>query len=499
MPRDSSVNNHSPRVLVVDDEKVIREILADFLSLEGFFVETAQDGLSALEKLAQESFDMVISDLKMPNLGGLELLERIKNNYENVLTVIMTGFGTVETAIEAMKKGAYDYILKPFNVEEVIHIVHRGLETQRLISENIRLREIVSLQELSLELQTTLSLTEVIDSTLAKCITNVGCAVATLYLKDEESGEFREGGTLVHADAPPGADPGTLNIEEVLAALTKQDFILEHGEEATRPYFEQPPENLSSFMCIPLVIRQKQFGLLALCSFHFDVRFTEGQRKMFSMLASRAAAAIDNANLYNNLQQTFQQTIQGLARAIEAMDKYTAGHSDRVMVYARITAEAMGEPQEQVELLLQAGALHDIGKLGCHANLNKPGKLTNEEYGIFKEHPTYGEAILKPISFLHPIIPGVLLHHERWDGKGYPKGYKGEEIPKVPRILAVADAYDAMTSNRAYRRALKHDVAIREIQRCSGTQFDPQIVDAFLAAIEKHRENCRDSGQPYPE
>jgi response regulator RpfG family c-di-GMP phosphodiesterase len=499
MARDSSVTSSTPRVLVVDDEKVIREILADFLSLEGFFVATAPDGMSALEHLAQESFDMVISDLKMPNLGGLELLEQIKQNHENVLTVIMTGFGTVETAIEAMKKGAYDYILKPFNVEEVIHIVHRGLETQRLISENIRLREIVSLQELSLELQATLSLKEVIDSTLAKCVATVGCALATIYQRDEESDEFLEAGSLVNPDAPPGSNTGDLNVDAVLNQLDEQDFILAHGENATNYYFLSPPENLVSLMCVPLVVRGNLIGLLVLNSFTFDVHFTEGQRKMFSMLASRAAAAIDNARLYNDLQRTFRQTIQGLARAIEAMDKYTAGHSDRVTVYARITAEQLGEPKDQVDLVVQAGALHDIGKLGCHANLNKTGKLTSEEYGIFKEHPSFGKEIIEPITFLHPIIPGVHLHHERWDGKGYPLGLKKQEIPKVARILAVADAYDAMTSNRAYRRALKHEVAVEELKRCSRTQFDPEVVFAFLTAVEAYRRKRLASGKAVPE
>jgi response regulator RpfG family c-di-GMP phosphodiesterase len=499
MDRDPSLTSPAPRVLVVDDEKVIREILADFLSLEGFSVAVAPDGLSALERLGQESFDMVISDLKMPNIGGLELLEQIKIHHENVLTVIMTGFGTVETAIEAMKKGAYDYILKPFNVEEVIHIVHRGLETQRLISENIRLREIVSLQELSLELQATLSLKEVIDSTLAKCLSTAGCAIVAICVLNEKTGKYEEGGRILQPDSPETQGPGVLNFETVISEFKEKNFILANSTHSVGRFFVEPPIDLTSFMCIPLVVRQNYIGVLSLYSFDFDVRFTEGQRKTFSMLGSRAAAAIDNAMLFNNLQQTFRQTIQGLARAIEAMDKYTAGHSDRVMVYARITAEELGETHEQVELLIQAGALHDIGKLGCHANLNKAGKLTREEYGIFKAHPSYGKEIIEPISFLHPIIPGVHLHHERWDGKGYPLGLEGDQIPKMARILAVADAYDAMTSNRAYRRALTHDVAITEIQRCSGTQFDPTIVDAFHKAVEKYRDECKSLGKPYPE
>jgi HD-GYP domain-containing protein (c-di-GMP phosphodiesterase class II) len=304
---------------------------------------------------------------------------------------------------------------------------------------------------------------------------------------------------LVHPDAPPGSNPGTLDFDEVLKEFEQKNFVLVHGQSNADRFFVTPPKDLVSLMCIPLVVRTKYIGILALYSYIYDVRFTEGQRKMFSMLGSRTAAAIDNAMLFSNLQQTFRQTIQGLARAIEAMDKYTAGHSDRVMVYARITAEEMGESDEQIALVVQAGALHDIGKLGCHANLNKAGKLTPEEYGIFKAHPSYGKEIVEPISFLHPIIPGVHLHHERWDGKGYPLGLKKEEIPKIARILAVADAYDAMTSNRAYRRALTHDVAVKELTRCSGTQFDPNIVEAFLSAIEKYRQDCDKLGKPYPE
>lgn len=495
--RDSTIVDVNPRVLVVDDEKVIREILADFLSLEGFAVATAADGVAALDQLENGQFDMVISDLKMPNMGGLELLEEIQTNHENVLTVIMTGFGTVETAIEAMKKGAYDYILKPFKVEEVVHIVYRGIEKQRLKSENIRLREIISLYELSEQLQATLSLKEVIDSTLASCVENVGATLVVFYLLNEETGRFEESGHAVHPDTPPGAESGSLNFDRISEELDENRPVLAHGTAALE-YFLSPPRDISSFMCIPLVIRQRNLGLLAFLSFTTDTLFTEGQRKLFSMLGSRAAAAVDNALLFHNLQQTFRQTIQGLARAIEAMDKYTAGHSDRVTVYSRITAEELGEPAMRVELITQAAMLHDIGKLGCHANLNKPEKLTAEEYEIFKLHPSYGKEIIEPITFLRPIIPGVHLHHERWDGKGYPLGLKEESIPRMARILAVSDSYDAMTSSRAYRRALSHTVAINELRRCSGSQFDPKIVDAFIAAVERHRKDCREHGIPYP-
>jgi HD-GYP domain-containing protein (c-di-GMP phosphodiesterase class II) len=252
-------------------------------------------------------------------------------------------------------------------------------------------------------------------------------------------------------------------------------------------------------MCVPLVTRQKNIGFIAAIYVTRDARPNEGQLRLISMLGSRAAAAVDNAILFGKQQQTFRQTIQALARALEAMDKYTAGHSDRVTTYARIAATQLGETPDRVELITQAGMLHDIGKLGCHANLNKAGKLTDEEYEIFKQHPSFGKEILAPISFLRPLIPGVHLHHEHWDGSGYPLGLEGEAIPVMARILAVADAYDAMTSNRAYRQALRHSVALAEIKRCSSTQFDPFVVDAFCVALDSYRKECQARGIPVPD
>src|SRR5262245_18928023 len=157
----SPPQDDSPRVLVVDDEKVIREILSDFLTMEGYVVRAVEDGAAALKELRLRPYDLVISDLKMPNVGGLELLEKIADENLNVLTVIMTGFGTVETAIEAMKKGAFDYILKPFKVEEVVHVVQRGLDRQRLQAENIRLREALSIYRVSEAIATSLELAKV--------------------------------------------------------------------------------------------------------------------------------------------------------------------------------------------------------------------------------------------------------------------------------------------------------------------------------------------------
>jgi len=495
--RDSDIDfEEVPKILVVDDESIIREILADFLTMEGYIVRTAADGVSALEELEKDHYDMVISDLKMPRMNGLELLDEIQKRYDNVLTVIMTGYGTVETAIEAMKKGAYDYILKPFKIEEVIHIVQRGLEKRRLISENIKLKEIISLYKLSEAISSSLSLEEILNSVIETILKEISPDAIQILWQEEDRG-FIELRSAIN----PKSDVktlGDLDLDAVIEVFNKKKYILAHGP-AIQNYFVQFPENLNSFISIPLKSRQKIMGIINAFCFQTGRKFREGERKLLSIIAGRIATAIENAKLYRNIQESFRQTIQALARALEAMDKYTAGHSDRVTEYARITAEEMGLPEEEIELIKQAGLMHDIGKLGCHTNLNKPGKLTEEEYEIFKKHPEYGKQILEPIPFLHPLIPGVYLHHERWDGKGYPLGLKGEEIPLMARILAVADAYDAMTSNRAYRKALKHSVAIAELKRCSGTQFDPKVVEAFLRAIEKWRKEKIEKGEKVPE
>ena len=493
----------APRVLVVDDEKVIREILADFLSLEGFEVRTAEDGQQALQELEASAYDLVISDLKMPMMGGLELLNELNRRYPNIVTIIMTGFGTVETAIDAMRQGAYDYVMKPFRIEEVVHIIQRGLEKKRLMAENLRLREAVSLYKVSEAIAASLSLDEVLNTVAVAALDDAQADLALVYLGDDETGMVERHraqsprflADLGSPDGPLGCDvpvladhfaaTGALNVSGVRV----RRYLLNASEQ----YIAQ------ALVAVPLRIRGSIKGFLVAIGFQRGQRFDEGQRKLLSAVGSRAAAAIENARLYENLKATFNQTIQGLARAIDTMDRYTAGHSDRVAYYARVLAQQLGLPPDMVETVRQAALMHDIGKIGCVLNLNRPGRLTPEEYEIFKKHPGYGREILEPIKFLHPLLPGVHLHHERWDGKGYPLGLKGETIPVIARIISVADTYDAMTSDRSYRRALPHDVAVNEVERCAGSQFDPQVAHPFLTVIEFDREEKTARGETVPE
>jgi len=522
-------NEERPRVLVVDDEKLIRDILADFLGMEGYIVRTAEDGAAAIAELNRAHYDMVISDMKMPRMGGIELIEHISRTAPQIVTVIMTGFGTVETAIDAMKRGAYDYILKPFKVEEVIRIVQHGLEKRRLAAENLRLKEALSLHKVSEAIAASLSLEEVLATVADSAFAELGADWISTWL-DGGQGVFVERQNIVRAglDSPAevsitekpdtpitGLSAPTL-VDQLVVSPSPQGFgrfdpsvferhfahettLLEQGIRSIRFFAQAPALPPLSLMAVPLRMKQRLLGWIAVATFTRSRRFDGGQYKLLQLIGSRAAASIENARLYEDLQATFQQTIEGLAKAIDKMDRYTSGHSDRVALYASVLAQRLGLAPDMVTIVRQAALMHDIGKIGCVLNLNKPGKLSQQEYEIFKMHPGYGRDILEPIKFLHPLVPGVHFHHEMWNGKGYPLGLEKHDIPLIARIISVADTYDAMTSDRAYRRALPHDVAVAEIERCSGSQFDPDVAQLFVDSIEEFREERVARGEFIPE
>jgi response regulator RpfG family c-di-GMP phosphodiesterase len=504
--------DESPRLLVVDDEKVIREILSDFLTMEGYVVRAVEDGGSALRELERRSYNLVISDLKMPGMGGLELLEKIAELKQNIVTVIMTGFGTVETAIEAMKKGAYDYILKPFKIEEVVQVVERGLDRQRLQTENMRLREAVSVYRISEAIAQSLSIDNILDVILDAVLTEAEADVATLLMHDPASGLFVERKRR-EAETVTGV-PGVLDVEQILGQYRLDRPVLAHGLKALQ-FFAEPPSDrrLVSFCSIPLKVADRTIGLLNAYSYTRGRKFSEGQRKMLAVLASRAAVSIENARLYQDLvdknqelrvanqslADNFRATLIGFAHALEESDKYTRGHSERVAFYSSLCARGLTLPESEVETIVQAGLMHDIGKIGIRSEkLNKPGKLTPEEVAMFRTHPAKGKRILEPIPSMQELIPGAWCHHENWDGSGYPRGLMHDNIPILGRVVAIADTYDAMTSDRAYRKALPHEVAVAELERCAGAQFDPGLVPIFLQHIADWREQMQRQGKKVP-
>lgn len=243
-----------------------------------------------------------------------------------------------------------------------------------------------------------------------------------------------------------------------------------------------------SFISVPLKIKSKVIGVLNINSPKNKKQFNDRDLKLITILADQAAMRLDNIELFNNLQSFYFEMVQTLARAIDAKDAYTYDHADRARKYAKEIAVKMNLPYTIVRNIEYAALMHDIGKIGIADNiLLKKEKLNETEVKILRTHPIIGHKILSPVKFLAPVAPMVLYHQEWYDGSGYPEGLAKEEIPLGARIVAVIDAYDAMTSNRPYRKALPIESAIKELKKGANKQFDPKIVDIFIDILKEEK------------
>lgn len=330
----------SPRILIVDDELEITEILADLLS-EDYECLKAGSAENALALLRQgEKFQLVISDITMPGMSGLEMIPHVKQLSPETVVVMISGMQTVESAIGALRLGAFDYLMKPFDLRQVEAVVKRALEHHELVTAKQRYEN--------------------------------------------------------------------------------------HLEE----------------------------------------------------LVEQRTAELDRA--LNSLEGAYRSTLKALTAALETRDSETHGHSERVVTYSLRLGREYGLNSEEMKSLEFGSLLHDIGKIGVPDSiLRKPAKLTEEEWVRMREHPLHGQQILRGIEFLQGAARVVAQHHERWDGTGYPLGLRSDDIDICARIFAVADAFDAITSDRVYRRGKPYEAASQELDDWAGRQFDPKVVEAF--------------------
>lgn len=327
------------RILIVDDENSITEVVSKFLAMDGHQCATAFSAREALIKIKQAKYDAVVSDICMAGSSGVDLLKEVKALDADLPVILMTGHPRLENAVEAVRMRADGFLLKPFQATQLRTAV------RKVVTERAQRAE-----------------------------------------------------------------------------ASKRKQVLER-----------------------VVEKQEQ-----------------------------------------QIEKLFNESLRVLAAAIEARDGYTGGHLDRVTRYALATGLELGLDQDQLRALWLGSLFHDVGKLAIPDSiLTKTGPLTDEEYAVMKTHPQRGVEIIAQSSFLLPAAPGILHHQERWDGEGYPAGLRGEEISIEGRILAVCDAFDAMFSDRPYRKSMSDEAAIAELKRCAGSQFDPRVVNAFLAARER--------------
>jgi response regulator RpfG family c-di-GMP phosphodiesterase len=332
-------SNSSARILVVDDEPEIINVLSDLLS-EHYECSSAGSAEEALALLREESFNLVISDITMTGMSGLQMVPHVLKVTPQTVVVLVSGAQTIESAVEALRVGAFDYIMKPFDLRQVEAVVKRALEHYGL-------------------------------------------------------------------------------------------------RESKRRYENRLEE-----------------------------------------LVEQRTVELDRA--LDSLEGAYRTTLKALAAALETRDHETHGHSQRVVSFSLRLGYELGLDQDQLKSLELGSLLHDIGKIGVpDAILRKPGALDDDEWVKMRQHPLHGQQILRGIDFLEGAARVVAQHHEKWDGSGYPLGLTGEDIDLNARIFAVADAFDALTSDRVYRKAQSYEAAATELDRCSGQHFDAKIVEAF--------------------
>ncbi len=283
----------------------------------------------------------------------------------------------------------------------------------------------------------------------------------------------------------------TLNLGEGIAGWVAQkgDPLIINAPEQDLRFFkgvdDQTEFKTRNIICVPVKVKEKTIGVLEAINKKEGQDFDDEDRSLFISLADQVAIALDNARLYQELEEMFFQTAESLANAIEKRDPYTGGHTHRVTTYSLATARRLGLKPMEVKWLQISSVLHDIGKIGIDDQiLKKPEQLDPEEFNQIKQHANMGAEIIDHIKQLRNIIPGIKYHHEQIDGTGYPEGLRGENIPIIAKIVSVTDTFDAMTTDRPYRRALSKEMAIKELRRCAGTQFDHEVVEAFIQAFE---------------
>jgi len=495
------MNRSQKNILIVDDDADMRFLLKDFLRDMNYRIQEAQNGNEALTLLRNNGqLDLILLDIRLPDITGIDLLPEILRLDPSVPVAMITGYPGVEIAIEAMKKGAADFIVKPFKLDQLNLTINKLLnkrnngslagktEANRKFEEvsqqlNKKIKELNILYSITDMMNSIKDIEELFDKLVELACEIVNSRKAYFMVFDRDSGEIeiKSARGLGQEIAQKTRFTLPANIMDEVVNIA-QPLLIENPEKYPLPSFLTG----KSVVSVPLSIKDRPFGILNVIDKLDDTPFSQEEVFLLHTLVQKAALNIENSFLYERIFQNIGETLRVLVQVLEAKDPYTKAHSQRVTELSLGIADELRCSQEDKDTIKFAGYLHDIGKVGVRDSiLMKPGRLTPEEYEIIKTHPIIGEKILLPLGLLPQERTLIRHHHERWDGKGYPDGLAGDQIPYLVLVLAVADVYDAITSDRPYRSAKSSAEALRELEAESGTHFNKDIVKAFNQWIRR--------------
>jgi response regulator RpfG family c-di-GMP phosphodiesterase len=479
------------RILVVDDYLPTRRLILDALDLyPQYEVSEAENGEEALQLFHKENYDLVISDIMMPGMSGMDLLNHIREKNSFTSVIMITGNPTVDLTVTAIKKGAVDFLTKPFDIDDLLYKVDIHLREKSLLSQDSAktILEHDNLKNQSDELSKQGYIFDSIDdSPLDNDVIFEKIAALALKLVDGELCSillFNEQDNEFHPKVVKGEFEGSNQSYTASDELKRVFNEVIERKEAIVINSNEHPDISPSLICAPLMIRNSILGILSIRKKKNRQIFNKKDLHHILSLTKRASLNLENKILYESIYANIMDTLKSLISSIQARDNYTEEHSRRVTEMSLKIAAQMDCSKKDMESLRIASVLHDVGKIAVPDSvLLKTSSLTQEEFLIIKNHPTIGENILRPVILLESERKIIQCHHERWDGKGYPLGIAGEEIPFLARIMAAADSFDAMTSNRPYRPAMPLEKAIEELVKNKNTQFDEEVVNAFVKIL----------------
>ncbi len=508
-----STQTTKPTVLVVDDESELRFILATHLRGMGFDVLEADSGTSAIDMASSHRPGIIILDLGLPGMDGIAVTRLLKANARTaaIPIIMLTARAGTEDIVRGLDAGAQEYLPKPFDVQELmarVRTTHRLVEARKEVADlNARLeaevqsktQRLQTLYEFMRELNHAETKETILDLLVGCVKDTTGASRISVFL-------LEEGGDQLVCARAVGISPEVARDMQLRATEGIAGQVFRNGRTVSARSYpirdgQESPYTRDAFLCTPLVSTSLStndgvIGVLNVTEKADDRAFEDDEVNCMRSIADAAAIALTNLLRRERLQHSIKVLIHTLGNLAEYRDEETTVHLERVSRLARILGEELhrgGSYSDLVSIpfinrLVQAAPMHDLGKVGIPDDiLTKPGKLTDEEFTVMKTHTEIGRRVLsqaldprQPVPLLQMCIEIAYSHHEKFDGSGYPQGLVGNDIPLSARIIALVDAYDAMTSERRYKPAKSHEAAVEIIRGESGKHFDPVIVDAFL-------------------